>query len=88
MNKVMKIALAASTILAISFTFGCSNNKDEEKWCVIESKEDGVNVKLCYNIGPTYIKNEVACAVVGKIVDPPKKSECTIYDDGAKKKSK
>ncbi len=97
MNKVMKIAFAASVMLAISFTLGCSNDKDEkEKWCIVEIGTDVVSVEVkttkCYKIGPTMYKNELLCKAAGeapnttsKVADPPEEKECDTYDDGSKK---
>jgi len=86
MNKVMKITLAATAMFAISFTLGCSVNKsDGEKWCVIEVSGSGANMKNCFKIGPkaTLYKNELLCLGTkdAKVVDPPSRSECVIYDD-------
>jgi len=85
MNKFAKIALAASTMLvAISFTLGCSKDKDEEKWCVIETTTNGASAKSCFKIGPTIYKNELMCLATdhAEVVDPPSKNECFPYDDG------
>jgi hypothetical protein len=54
MNQVdfKKIALAASIMLAMVFTFGCSDDKDDggkkEQWCVGSIME---GYKACYKIG-------------------------------------
>ena len=92
MRKVMKIALVASTMLAISFTLGCgTGDKDEEKWCVAPMKANNIDTKMCYKISPNssnpIARTETTCVLAGlesgfKLEGPPKKSECTIYDPG------
>jgi len=73
MNKIIKITLVAIATLAMSFTIGCSNNKDEEKWCVVETtptdklKEP---IKTCYKIGSKskFFKFEFQCAAAKEIL--------------------
>jgi len=100
MNKVIKIALVASAMLAISFTIGCGTD-DGEKWCVGVFPGTAITKDLtaCYKIYPEseyyFAQSERACRAFGllndnvKVSDPPKKSDCPGgYDDGSKKKSK
>ena len=71
MNKIIKITLVAIATLAMSFTIGCSNNKDEEKWCVVEtSGTDILNpIKTCYQIGSNSVfKFESQCVLAKEIL--------------------
>ena len=55
MNKVMKITLAASAMLAISFTLGCSNDKDDDSYCVLTYSGAASELgSICYELDKTY----------------------------------
>jgi len=61
MNKVMKITLAASAMLAMSLTIGCSDDKDDDKYCVVtyEGATGSLLGPLCYELGKSF--DEKAC---------------------------
>ncbi|MCL1957756.1 MAG: hypothetical protein FWF63_10560 [Fibromonadales bacterium] len=76
MRKVVKIALALGAVLATSLTIGCgtTGDKDEEKWCVVETAgTDILNpIKKCYKIGSSSVfKYEFQCAAAKELLSLP-----------------
>jgi len=58
MNKIMKITLAASAMLAMSLTIGCSDDKESDKYCIVTYAIGEVE-PVCYNLDKSF--NEKAC---------------------------
>jgi hypothetical protein len=84
----MKITLAASAMLAMSFTLGCSDDKEEEdKYCVITMSLMDVIVTQCYELDAQFTAN--SCKEVEKnggsmitsktTSSKPKDTECPKY---------
>jgi len=90
MNKFMKITLAASVMLAMSFTLGCSNDKDDDKYCVLTTTIATVTTVQCYELDSKF--NSDACKAIGTngggiittktTSSKPKDTECVKRPDG------
>jgi hypothetical protein len=86
MNKFMKITLAASAMLAMSFTLGCSDDKDDDKYCVVTTTIATVSSVQCYELDSKF--NADACKAIGKngggmitsktTSSKPNDTECTV----------
>jgi len=64
MNKFMKVTLAASAMLAMSLTLGCSSDNDDDKYCV--TSMSGVAI-TCVELDSKFTAKECKATAVSGV---------------------